>query len=299
MRKLRYDSFLGGEKEFIMSVRIIADSASDVSQELAKEWNITILPLTVRFGEEEYYDGVTLSNDGFYEKLIETDEFPKTSQIAPFRYEEAFCQAKEAGDEVVCLALSSALSGSYQSACIAAEEFEDTVHVVDTQEVCVGYYILVAEAVRLRNRGKSAAEIAEALRKLVPKVHVIAVFDTLEYLKKGGRISGAAATVGSMLSIKPVISIVEGEVAVLGKARGSKNGNNMLREYVKQAGGINWDYPVCLAYSGLSDVLLQKYIADSSELYAGHEDQFRITHVGATIGTYAGAGAIALAFFES
>lgn len=282
-----------------MSVRIIADSASDVSQELAKEWNITILPLTVRFGEEEYYDGVTLSNDGFYEKLIETDEFPKTSQIAPFRYEEAFQEARDAGDEVVCLALSSGLSGSYQSACIAAEEFEDTVHVVDTQEVCVGYYILVAEAVRLRNRGKSAAEIAEALRKLVPKVHVIAVFDTLEYLKKGGRISGAAATVGSMLSIKPVISIVDGEVAVLGKARGSKNGNNMLREYVKQAGGINWDYPVCLAYSGLSDVLLQKYIADSSELYEGHEEEFRVTHVGATIGTYAGAGAIALAFFQS
>lgn len=282
-----------------MSVRIIADSASDVSQELAKEWNITILPLTVRFGEEEYYDGVTLSNDGFYEKLIETDEFPKTSQIAPFRYEEAFQEARDAGDEVVCLALSSALSGSYQSACIAAEEFEDTVHVVDTQEVCVGYYILVAEAVRLRNRGKSAAEIAEALRKLVSKVHVIAVFDTLEYLKKGGRISGAAATVGSMLSIKPVISIVDGEVAVLGKARGSKNGNNMLREYVKQAGGINWDYPVCLAYSGLSDVLLQKYIADSNELYEGHEEEFRITHVGATIGTYAGAGAIALAFFQS
>lgn len=282
-----------------MSVRIIADSASDVSQELAKEWNITILPLTVRFGEEEYYDGVTLSNDGFYEKLIETDEFPKTSQIAPFRYEEAFQEARDAGDEVVCLALSSGLSGSYQSACIAAEEFEDTVHVVDTQEVCVGYYILVAEAVRLRNRGKSAAEIAEALRKLVPKVHVIAVFDTLEYLKKGGRISGAAATVGSMLSIKPVISIVDGAVAVLGKARGSKNGNNMLREYVKQAGGINWDYPVCLAYSGLSDVLLQKYIADSSELYEGHEEEFRVTHVGATIGTYAGAGAIALAFFQS
>ncbi len=282
-----------------MSVRIITDSASDVSQELAKEWGITVLPLTVRFGEEEYYDGVTLSNDGFYEKLIETDEFPKTSQITPFRYEEAFQEARDAGEEVVCLALSSGVSGSYQSACIAAEDFEEGVYVVDTREFCIGEFILVEQAVKLREEGKSAAEIAEAIRQMIPKVRVIAVFDTLEYLKKGGRISGAAATVGSMLSIKPVISIAEGEVAVLGKARGSKNGNNMLREYVKQAGGINWDYPVCLAFSGLTDAYLKKYIADSSELYAGHEDQFRITHVGATIGTYAGAGAIALAFFES
>ena len=281
-----------------MSIRIITDSASDIPQELAKEWDVTVMPLTVRFGEEEYYDGVTLTNDGFYEKLIETDEFPKTSQIPPYRYEEEFGKAIKAGDEVICINLSSKLSGCYQSACIAAEEFEGKVHVIDSLQVCVGLYILVEYAVRLRNDGKTASEIISALEVAVPQTRVIAVFDTLEYLKKGGRISPTAAAFGNMLAIKPVISIVDGVVEVLGKARGSKNGHNLLREYVNKAGGIWWERPVCLAYSGLSDVMLTKYIADSAELYAGHEEEFHITHVGATIGTYAGAGAIALAFFE-
>lgn len=280
-----------------MSVRIIADSASDVSQDKAKEWGITILPLTVRFGDEEYYDGITMSPNHFYEKLIETDEFPKTSQITPFRYEEEFEKAVEAGDEVVCLTLSSDLSGCFQSATIAAEEYSEHVHVFDSRQVCVGYYIQVARAVQLRDEGKSAAEIAAILAEDLKRVRIIAVFDTLEYLKKGGRISAAAASIGSMLAIKPVISIVNGVVEVMGKARGSKNGNNMLREYIKNSGGIYWEKPVCLAYSGLSDVMLKKYIADSEELYDGHADELAITRVGATIGTYAGAGAIAIAFF--
>ncbi|MCR5639895.1 MAG: DegV family protein [Lachnospiraceae bacterium] len=279
-----------------MSVRIVTDSGADVSQELAKEWNITVIPLTVRFGEEEYYDGVTMMPEDFYEKLIETDEFPKTSQISPYRYEEVFDEALEAGDEVVCLTVSSDLSGCYQSACIAADD-RDGIWVLDSRQVCVGEFIQVQRAVQLRDAGYSAADIAKTLKQDVDRVRIIAVFDTLEYLKKGGRISATAATLGSMLAIKPVISIINGVVEVLGKARGSKNGNNMLREYIHKEGGIHWEDPVCLAYSGLSDVMLKKYMQDSAELYDGHEEDLRITHVGATIGTYAGDGAIAVAFY--
>ncbi len=280
-----------------MGVQIITDSSSDVSQERAKEWGITVIPLKIRFGEEEFEDGVTLSNREFYEKLVETDEIPKSSQIPPFEYESRFREAVEAGEEVVCLCLSSGVSGSFQSAQIAAEEFAGHVHVVDTKQFCIALYLLVQRAVQERDAGKSASEIVEIIEKEREQVHLISLFNTLEYLKLGGRISGAAYVAGSMLSIKPVISIEDGIVKILGKARGSKNGNNMLKEYVKECGGINFDKPLCLAYTGFSDETLQKYITDSKELYEGHEDMLPIVTVGATIGTYAGPGAIALAFF--
>ncbi|MCR5054385.1 MAG: DegV family protein [Lachnospiraceae bacterium] len=280
-----------------MAVRIIADSASDIPQETAKKWGITILPLNVRFGDEEFQDGVTLSNREFYEKLIETDEIPKTSQIPPFTYEEAFREAVDNGDEVICFTLSSGLSGCFQSANIAADDFEDKVTVLDSGQVCISYYILVEYAVRLRDEGKSKDEIVSLLKEKIKTVKVLAVFDTLEYLKLGGRLSGAAAFAGNMLSIKPVITIEGGLVQVIGKARGSKNGNNMLMQNVKNSGGIDFSMPVCLGYSGLSDDMLRKYINDSASLYEGKTESLNVVTVGSTIGTYAGPGAIAVAFF--
>ena len=280
-----------------MGVMIVADSASEVSQETAKEWGIKILPLKIRFGEEEFLDGVTLSNRTFYEKLIETDELPKTSQISPADYEECFQAAVDAGDEVVCLTISSGVSGCVQSANIAAGEFDGKVHVVDTMQFCISYYVLVEYAVRLRDEGKSAKEIADEITRVREKAIVLAVFDTLEYLKAGGRLSSTAAFVGEILSIKPVITITNGIVDVIGKARGSKKGNNMLIEKVKEVGGIDFTMPVVTGYTGLSDELLQKYLEDSKDLYEGDISDIRKISVGATVGTYAGPGAIAVAFY--
>ena len=285
-----------------MSVKIITDSASDISQELAKEWNTTVLPLKVRFGEEEYLDGVTLSNRAFYERLIETDEIPKTSQVTPFEYREEFEKAVSAGHEAVCFCLSSEVSGSYQSACAAAQEFEGNVFVVDTRQFCISELIIVERAVQMRDSGMSAAEIFEAISKELADAHVLAIFNTLEYLKLGGRISAASAFAGGLLSLKPVLTIEEGVVRVLGKARGSRNGNNMLTEFAKKLGGIDFDRPYCFGYTGFSDETLMKYIRDSARLYEGRIDPedpscFRVAKVGATIGTYAGPGAIAVAFF--
>ena len=280
-----------------MGVMIIADSASEVSQETAKEWGIKVLPLKIRFGEDEYLDGVTLSNKRFYELLIESDELPKTSQISPADYEDCFKEEVDTGDEVVCLTISSGVSGCVQSANIAAAEFEGKVHVVDTMQFCISYYVLVEYAVRLRNEGKSAKEIADEITRVREKAIVLAVFDTLEYLKAGGRLSSTAAFVGEVLSIKPVITITNGIVDVIGKARGSKKGNNMLISKVKEIGGIDFTMPVVTGYTGLSDDLLQKYLEDSRDLYDGDIKDIRKVSVGATVGTYAGPGAIAVAFY--
>lgn len=281
-----------------MAIRIVTDSASDISQELAKKWDITVIPLNVRFGDEEFLDGVTLSGHDFYKKLVETDEIPKTSQISPYEYSRIFEEADKAGDELIYFSLSSGVSGSYQSALIAAQDYSDNIHVLDTRQFCISEYIIVQRAVEMRSQGMNAKEIVEKISVEMKTAHVIAVFDTLEYLKLGGRLPSAAAFVGNLLMIKPVITIENGEVKVIGKARGSKNSHNMLMEFVKNHGGINFDKPICLAYSGFSDEMLKKYVEDSKVLYEGHEDKLQYAVVGATIGTYAGPGAIALAYFE-
>lgn len=280
-----------------MSVHIITDSASDITQAEAKAYGIEVLPLHTTFGDTEYLDGVTIDNHRFFQMLVESDTLPTTSQLSPYHYEECFQAAADAGDEVLCVVLSSKLSGCCQSAGIAAEAFGDRVTVVDSENVCIGQRILVELAVRLRDQGKSAREIGAELDREKKQIRLIALLDTLEYLKKGGRISPAAALAGSLLSIKPVIAVEQGEVVILGKARGSKKGNNMLMELVQKSGGINFEKPYCLAYSGLSDTLLRKYIEDSAALYEGQTEDLPVSTIGSTIGTHVGPGAIAAAFF--
>lgn len=280
-----------------MSIRIIVDSACDLMQAEAKKLNIEILPLKTMFGDTEYLDGVTLTHQQFFEKLIETDILPTTSQIAPYEYEEQFQKVKEAGDTAICITISAKLSGCYQSAHIAINGYEEQVTLVDSENVCIGERLLVLLAVQLRDEGRSAREIAEILNQKKKDIRLIALLDTLEYLKKGGRISKAAAMAGTLLSIKPVIAIENGEVAMLGKARGSKNGNNLLRELISQQGDINFDLPFCLAYSGLDDSLLRKYIADHESVYKEHTDSLPVCSIGSSIGTHVGPGAIAAAFF--
>ena len=255
-----------------MSVRIIVDSASDLTKERADALNLDYMPLKTIFGETEYLDGVTISHKEFYEKLIECGTIPTTSQVSPHDFEAKFKEVKEAGDTAVVICLSSLLSGTYQSAHIALDGYEDCITLVDSLNVCLGEQILVLYAVKLRDEGLSAKEIAEKLEEKKKDVCVLAVFDTLEYLKQGGRISKTAAWAGNILSIKPVIAIEKGEVAILGKARGSKNGNNILIQEVKNKNGIDFSMPYMLGYSGLDDSLLRKYIADSADLWTGQHD---------------------------
>lgn len=198
-----------------MSVRIIIDSASDLTKERADALGLDFLPLKTIFGNEEYLDGITLSHEAFYEKLIEGDCMPTTSQIAPHDFEQVYASVKENGDTAVVITLSSKLSGTFQSANIALDGYEDCITIVDSENVCLGEQILGSWlACRLRDEGCSATQIAMTLEEKKKDVRVIALLDTLEYLKRGGRISKTAAFAGNLLSIKPVIAIVDGEVAV-------------------------------------------------------------------------------------
>lgn len=276
---------------------IITDSGSDITQEEAKKLGIVVLPIAVRFNEDVYFDGVNLSKDEFYHKLIESDVLPKTAQITPFAYEEAFNKAIENGQEVLCLPLSSKISGSYGNAVQAANN-NPHIRVVDSLSACLGQYILIKRACELRDEGLTLDQLALEIEKETKNVCLIALLDTLEFLKKGGRISNLSAFLGSMLAIKPVVSIIDGRVEVIGKARGSKNGKNMLRELVEKEGGINFKKPHVASYSGLSQEVLKKYIDDNKDLYIDSISDMPITQIGPTIGTHIGPGTIAFAFFK-
>lgn len=277
-----------------MKIRIITDSAS----EMVSGEHLTVLPLTITFGTTEYADGVTLSHQEFYEKLIESDELPTTSQVTPFAFAEALKEAQKNGEYAIIITLSSKLSGTYSSALIAAKDFPDMVHVIDSANVCIGEKILVEYAMNLLNGGADAQEIIAKTESKVSQICVIGLLDTLEYLRKGGRISNLSGALGEILAIKPVITIADGAVAILGKARGSRKGNNLLTEQIEKNGGIDFSMPFALGYSGLDDSVLKKYIADQVRLWQGYTTTLPIDQIGATIGTHVGPGAIAVAFFH-
>ncbi len=278
-------------------IKILVDSAADVEKTEAEELGISLIPMKVRFGDEEYSDGINLSHREFFEKLIESAELPQTSQINEFSWEEKFNELTADGSEVVAITISSKLSGTYSCAVQAAEKFGGKVHVVDSIQACIGERVLLQYAIRLVKDGKSAADIAKELDGKKHKIQLLAVLDTLVYLRKGGRISSVAAIAGEMLSIKPVISVVEGEVKMVGKAMGSKKSNNLLNQLVEKCGGIDFGMPYALGYSGLSDDFLQKYLKDSESLWKGKTEFIPSYMIGSTIGTHVGPNAIAVAFF--
>ncbi|MBO5321722.1 MAG: DegV family protein [Clostridia bacterium] len=279
-----------------MKTRIIVDSTSDLLPSIKEQ--VHIVPLTVHFGQEEYVDGVTIDHKTFYEKLIETDVHPSTSQASPATFEMEYEKAREAGEAAVVITLTSKLSGTYQSATIAAEDY-DNIYIVDSGTVAIGGGILVEYALRLLNEGLEAKEIAEKLEEVKSHINIVALVDTLEYLKKGGRISKAVAFAGGVLNIKPVLSVEHGEIKILGKARGSKIGNNLLVEEIEKAGGVDFSMPLLLGFTGLSDAMLLKYIEDSKHIWEGNVDEVRYTSIGSVIGTHAGPGAVAVAFFKN
>ena len=276
-------------------MKLIVDSTADQNPKIADK--VTVVPLTIFFGDEEFVDGVTLSHQQFYEKLVENDTLPTTSQVPPETFREAFQQVVDRGEEAVVLTVSSHLSGTYQSARIAAEEFPGKIFVVDSQSVAIGSGILAELAVGWMEEGLDATTVAARLCEERKKVRLLALLDTLEYLKRGGRISKTVAFAGGLLSIKPVVCIQDGKIEILGKARGSRQGNNLLIQEIQASGGVDFSKPLLLGYTGLSDVLLQKYIQDSSALWEDKVSSLPITVVGSTVGTHAGPGAIAVAFF--
>ena len=275
-----------------MNVRMIVDSTADLAPGLREK--LMIVPLCLRFGDREYTQGVDLTNEQFYEMLPQCQELPSTSQASPAAFEEKYREVVEAGDTAVVVTVSSRLSGTFQSAVIASEDFEGKVFVVDSRSVAIGAGILVQEGLKLIEQGLSAEEVARRLIAMRDKIQVYALLDTLEYLKKGGRISSAAAIAGGLLSIKPIICVKDGRVEMAGKARGAKQGAASLLAAM-DALGVDESKAMLLGYAGQTQAPLEKFIADNAARFGGDTPT---ALVGSVIGAHAGPGAIALAFFS-
>ena len=276
-------------------VRIILDSTTNVPREQKDRFTVVALPLF--FGDEEFLDGVTIDNDTFYSRLIGGNVLPTTSQATPDAFGKVFQQVVAAGEQAVVLTISQNLSGTYQSAVIAAEDYAGDVFVVDSGSVSIGAGILAELALEMVQQGHSAAQIAATLEREREKVRLVAVLDTLQYLKRGGRISAVAALAGSLLSIKPVVEVRNGVIELTAKARGTKQGGATLLRQMEQMGGLDDTKPVLQGYTGLSSNLLDRYLAENREFWERYSNACRKAAIGSVVGTHAGPDAFATAFF--
>ena len=274
-----------------MSVKIVVDSSVDLAPEMKAQ--VKTVALSVLFGEQEYKDGVTIDPVKFYEMLVQSETLPTTSQPTPAAFEDAYRELVEAGHEVLVITVGSKLSGTYQSATIAADEFPGKVFVLDSRNVAIGSGLLAMSALKLAEEGLSAQQILEVLMEKRKKVRLYAMVDTLEYLKKGGRLSSAVAFVGGVLNLKPIISVEDGVLSVVGKARGLKAAFGALTKAC-QENGVDLEEPYQLGYTGTSDENLTKYLAENADLWSSDSQKLII---GSAIGTHAGPGAVAVAFY--
>lgn len=281
-----------------MSVKIIVDSASDVTTAFAEQQNLGFAPLRTILAGTEYRDGIDIHPDEFFEKLEANKEVAHTSQVNVAEFAAMFEEAVNAGDDVVVITISSGLSGTYQSAVIAAADYPGRVYVVDSLSATAGEQVLIERAIRLRNEGKMAAEIFAELDVIRRKARLFVRLETLEYLKRGGRISKTSAMVGGLLNIMPILTLNgEGKLETVGKARGIKMSHKMLNDSILAAGGIDFSMPVVITYAGdLADGTVRKYLEDSRDIYGDHIDQLTIGQLGCVIGTHSGPGAIVVSF---
>ena len=290
-----------------MSVKLMVDSACDIARDEVVAAGAAFLPLHVRMGEHDYLDGVDLTHEEFYNRLTQGKEQPTTSQISPGFFEEAFRRSLAKGEEVVCLTVSSGLSGTCASALMARDELplheRGRVHIVDSENVSIGEQVLFRYAMRCLGQGMGASELVEELNMRKQDIRVFALLDTLEYLRRGGRISAVSAAAGTLLNVKPIVAVQAGAIVAVGKARGAKAGRAQLAHLVEGEGGIDLAMPHVAAYSGIDDSAMRDFLRGSAGLFgvdstdeAGLES-IPTSGIGATIGTHVGHGAIGVAFF--
>ena len=283
-----------------MSVKIIVDSTTDLNEAIKDQ--VAIVPLTICFGEEEYVDGVTITHHQFYEKLVECDVLPTTSQASPAAFSRVLSETLAPGDSALILTLSSELSGTYQSAVIAAEELKDEypdrkIQVIDTLCASMGEGLLVWYACKKRDEGLSLDEVAQWV--LDNRLHLCHWFtvDDLMYLKRGGRISAATALVGTMLQIKPLLHVDdEGHLINMTKTRGRKAAIDAM---VKKAQELGAGYDNSTMFISHGDCLSDaEYLSRQLKEKCGVKDVV-ISYVGAVIGSHSGPGTLALFFLGS
>lgn len=275
-----------------MAVKIITDAGSDLTLAQAQKLGVLFVPMTVTFGDAQYRAGVDLTNEKFYSLLAEAKELPTTSQPTPYQFEQTFTSVP-ANDEAVVICLSSALSGTYQSACIAADEF-DNIHVFDSLNVTIGQQLLVLHALKLAEQGLTAAQIMDGLQSAKEKLRIFAAVDSLEYLIKGGRLSRTAGLAGKVLGIRPILAIDNGTLGVIAKARGVKGAITQLNGIIAQSGELDDTMPRMVGYSGTDRSNLDAYLDASRDMW-GNDPM--VSEIGSTIGTHTGPGLTVMAYF--
>jgi DegV family protein with EDD domain len=277
-----------------MTVRIVTDSSCDLSDADVAAHGIEVVPLTIRFGDEEFEDRTDLTVEGFYDKLASSDVLPETAAPAPGKFEAAFRRQADAGaTAVVCINLSSGLSATMQSARNAATALEAylPVHVVDSRSITSGLGTQVLLAAQAGADGASADQVLALLDDLVARTHVVGALDTLDNLKKGGRIGGAQALLGSLLSIKPVIDISSGEVAEAGKARTRRKAFALMHDMVRARGQVEH---LCVTHGFAPDVdQMIDMLADVAP-----REAIRIGTIGPVIGTHGGPRVVGLTWLD-
>ena len=278
-------------------IRILTDSASDILPAEAEQLGVTVIPLNVTLEDGTILrDGVDMTPSAYYEILAGCRKLPTTSQPSPELFENFFLEAAAAGDEVIGIFLSHALSGTYQCAKLAADMANvDNVLFVDSGHVCLSEALLVRLAVQLRDSGKTAGQITAILEHAKEHLHLVAAIDDLKYLRKGGRLPAAVAVAGGMLGIKPLITIQDGKVAMAGKARGLPGAYVALFKKVEEMGGINPAFQALAGYtvSPREVAPIQTYLRDNLQ-----QEDLLVRQIGCVIGTHAGPGAFGIAFFD-
>jgi len=278
-----------------MSVRIVTDSTTDITQEEAARLGITVVPLKSYIAGTEYHQGIDLFVDEFYAMLAEADELPTTSQPSPHAFERVFRPALDAGEQILVITIAEPLSGTFQSACIAAETCGGDITIIDSGQTCLSQSILVYRAIQLRDAGLTATDIVETLEREKGRIHLLAVFDTLEYLYKGGRLSRTSAFAGSLLNVKPLVTIEDSQIVPIAKCRGTAKAYEEVFARIEDAGGIDPALPVAIGYTGDREKF-ERFEALIRERYP--DLALLVFSIGCVVGTHAGPGAVALAFFS-
>lgn len=277
-----------------MGIRIITDSMCDVPIEYVKRYNIMVMPLIVQFGEKMYKDGIDITVEEFFEMLAKASELPKTSQVPPAEFLKAFREELDRGNEIIVINASAELSGTHNSAILAKNEIgSELIHVIDSRAITLGAGILVIKAAVLAEESMKAKEIVSIIEDSKKRLKQYFVLDTLKYLHKGGRISLSAAVLGSILNIKPILTVQDGKLVFMEKSRGTKKAISTLIEMIKENGwtldgkliGINHSLAPDLA--SMAEEMLRKEFAI--------KDVIRGT-VGSVVGTYAGPRDVAFYF---
>ncbi len=278
-----------------MAIKIVTDTSSNISIEEAIKLNIEMLPIGINFGDESYDDIYELSMDDFYKKLVSSKSFPKTTQVSPSKMLDIFEKAKDNGDEIITLLISSKLSGTHNTACVLANQLEyDKIYTVDTLNTVVSLRILVMEACRLRDDGKSAKEIVDHINNISRRIRLLAVVDTLEYLCKGGRLSKTAMILGEFLKIKPIIAIENGEVTVKAKCRGTIKASVKMKDLINES-PIDKDYPVYFIYT-MTPNKMDRLISTIA-LSLGIKE-YQTSNISGAVGSHIGPDAAGIVYIE-